>query len=107
MAMNLVRSWSCFKELGKCRFSNGFRSLYTTSHDMKVAYLKQSIAEYNRPDQLTKLMSQHPEIGQFKRSAVLVPISVRLVKNEKGNRVQKSFYMLSKRAEHMKTFKGS
>lgn len=87
--------------------SNGRqRCLYTTPHDMKIEYLRQSLAEYDKPDQLATLIAKCPQIEQFKRSAVLVPINVRLVKNDKGNRVQKSFYTLSKRAENLKSFKG-
>lgn len=87
--------------------AGGRRCLYTTPHDMKIEYLRQSLAEYHKPDQLAALVAKCPQIAQFRRSAVLVPISVRLVKNDKGNRVQKSFYTLSKRAQHLKSFKGN
>lgn len=84
-----------------CRlFSN------SAEDDLKIEYLRQSFSQYNRPNHYEKLLAENKNISKTRRSAVLVPISIRLEKNSNGNYIQKSFYTLSKRTELMNSFKG-
>lgn len=83
------------------------RTIVSASDDMKIQYLKESLSEFNKPNHFKELTAKNPDIEKFKRSAVLVPISIRLEKNEKGHRVQKSYFTLSKRTENLKAFKGT
>ena len=79
---------------------------YSSSNDLVVEYLRRSLSEYDKPNYIDELAVKHPEVIKFKKSAVLVLISVRLTKNVKGHFVQKSYYTLSKRCEQLKSFKG-
>lgn len=91
-----------------CQVGTNFnRTIVSASDDLKIQYLKESLSEFDKPNHFAKLVAKNPDIQGFKRSAVLVPISVRLEKNEKGHRVQKSYFTLSKRTEKLKSFKGT
>jgi len=79
---------------------------YSSSNDLNIQYLKHSLSEYDKPEHLDYLAAKNPHVKALRRSAVLVPISVRQAKNARGHFVQQSFFTLSRRAQHLKTFKG-
>ena len=71
---------------------------YSSIHDMQIEYLRRSFEDYNQTE-ITNSFS-------LRKSAVLVPISVRLEKNKKGHFTQQSYFTLTKRTEHLKNYKG-
>ena len=93
---NIVVIWPVLKR----RFST------ESANELIIEYLKKTFAEYHRPGFTDYLVSQIPDYKKCRRSAVLVPISVSLVKNNKNNFVQKSFFTLSKRTEKVTSHKG-
>ena len=65
------------------------RFMSTSINDMKIEYLKRSFEEFNI---LSTDSFVNETCSSFKRSAVLVPISVRMERNKKGHYYQKSYF---------------
>jgi 8-oxo-dGTP pyrophosphatase MutT (NUDIX family) len=76
------------------------------NNDLRIEYLKQSLAKYHRPNEYELLLAKNRKIETLKRSSILIPISVRQERNEKGMYVQKSFYTFTKRSKKMNVHPG-
>lgn len=72
--------------LSSCLMLKRFMS---SIHDMKIEYLKRTFEGFNVPS-TDSFVSQ--ACGSFKKSAVLVPISVRMERNHKGHFHQQSYF---------------
>ena len=89
-------------------FNTTKRSLMVdhSANALKIEYLKKTFAKFNKPNHYEHLLTKLPIISKLKRCSILVPITLKQVKNEKGMYVQKSFFTLTKRPDTIKTFKG-
>lgn len=75
-------------------------------HDLRIAYLRDTLSAYNKPNYYDTLISKKPSLASLDRAAILIPISVRMERNRAGNFVQKSFFTFTQRSNKMRTLKG-
>lgn len=74
------------------------RALSTNAdNDLRIEYLKQSLVAYDKPNCYESLVLRNSKIERLKRCTILIPITVRIVRNNRGNYVQKTFYTFLKR----------
>ena len=89
-----------------CLFSNISHRNYVTdsaTHQRRIQFLKSKFDKCYRPNNYEYLLSKNPNIAKTKRSSVLVSISFRVDKN---TNTEIPYYTLSKRSEHIRTFRG-
>lgn len=87
-------------------FANLGRSISSSAdNDLRIAYLRESLAPLNKPNYYDFLIAKKPSLAALSRAAVLIPISVRQERNKKGMFVQKSFFTLTKRSDKVNTLK--
>lgn len=82
------------------------RKFVSAENDLIIQYLKQAFKPFDKPNYFDTLITRNPNIAKTKPCAVLVPISVKQEKNSKGNRIQKSYFTLTKRTDFINSFKG-
>ena len=82
--------------------SSRFLTNNYSEHDLKVDYLKRSLEPLNKPNYYEQLLVKYPYVAKLRRCSVLVPITVKQEKNQKGHRVQKSYFTLTQRADTIK-----
>lgn len=85
---------------------NKHLSTQSAENDLRIDYLKSTFEHFNKSNHYDFVTSKNPNILHLKQASVLVPLTIRIEKNESKNYVQKMFYTFSKRTEIMNSFKG-
>jgi coenzyme A diphosphatase NUDT7 len=82
--------------------------LYTGSaeNDLRIDYLKSTFQLFNKPDHYEYITSKNSNIIHLNQASVLVPLTIRIEKNDKKNYVPRTYYTFSKRTEMMDSYRG-
>ena len=82
------------------------RSFSSVDKDKQIAYLRQVLEPFNKPNAYETVISKKPSLASLSRSAILIPISVRQERNKEGVYVPKTYFTMTKRSEKLKLLKG-
>jgi 8-oxo-dGTP pyrophosphatase MutT (NUDIX family) len=85
---------------------NKHLSTESAENDLRIEYLKSTFEIFNKPNHCELVASKNRNILSLKQASVLVPLTIKIEKNDEKNYVQKMFYTFSKRTEIMDSFKG-
>lgn len=73
--------------------------------NITLEFLKQKFQPIDKPNYLEQIEAKNPFISKLKRSAILVPISIK-EETQNGNKLNKTYFTFTKRSENLKSFKG-
>lgn len=78
---------------------------YSTKN-LSIESLRSQLAKINRPNYLQNLIKKNENIGKLKQASVLVPISIKTDIDSNGNKIERTYFTLTKRTDNMRSHKG-